>query len=121
MKIRGKEIQFLRTVKATSDIAKLCPDEDIERVGELFDGNVPKIIEVGAKLVHYLNEGYEMSKHYDDPSYVPNVISVDEIMYLDEQTFIELMKDAFNSISNGAQTTIEVESTDKKKETPTTE
>lgn len=113
MKIRGREIQFLRTVKATADLAKLCPDEDFERIGELFNGTVPKIIETGAKVIHFLNEGYEMNKHFDDPNYKPDIISVEEILYLDEQTYTELMKEAFNSLNNGAETTIELEESKK--------
>lgn len=114
MKIRGKEIQFLRTVKATSDIAKLCPDENFERIGELFNGSVPIIIETGAKIIHFLNEGYEMNKHFDDPSYQPQILSVEEIMYLDETTYTELMKSAFENLNAGAETSIELEESKKK-------
>lgn len=117
MKIRGKEIRFLRTVKTTSDLAKLCPDQDIERIGELFDGSVAKTIETGAEIIHYLNEGYEMNKHYEDKSYIPDIISVDEILYLDDGTFTKLMTEAFNSLNNGAETTIELEETKKNKKT----
>lgn len=113
MKIRGREIQFLRTVKTTSDIAKLCPDDDIEKIGELFNGTVVKTIETGAKIIHYLNEGYEMNKHFEDPDYQPEIIGVDEIMYLDDKTFTALMKDAFESLNNGAETTVELEDTKK--------
>lgn len=118
MKIRGKEIQFLRTVKATCEIARLCPEENIERIGELFDGTLSNTIEVGAKLIHYLNEGYEMNKHFDDPSYKPNIISIEEIMFLSEPEFVELMKEAMEGINVGTETTIEtIDDNNKKKET----
>lgn len=113
MEIRGREIRFLRTVKATSDLARLCPDEDFERIGELFSGSIPKVVETGAKIIHYLNEGYEMNKHFDDPDYIPNIISVEEILYLDEETYTALMKSAFDSLNNGAETTIELAETKK--------
>lgn len=111
MQIRGREINFLRTVKASADISKLCPDGDLERIGELFD-KVYNVVEVGAHIIHYLNEGYEMNKHFDDPSYQPNIISIEEIMYLDEVTYQELMQSAMNSFSN-IETTIEIEETKK--------
>lgn len=114
MKIRGKEIQFLRTVKATSDIASLCPEKDIERIGELFEGDLPTTLETGAKIIHFLNEGYEMNKHFDDPSYVPQVLSVEEIMYLNENEFTELMQSALKGMTNGTETLIEVEEPKKK-------
>lgn len=116
MKIRGREVKFLRTVKTTSDIASLCPDEDIERVGELFSGPLPKVLETGAKIIHSLNEGYEMNKHFDDPSYQPQILSVDEILYLNDKVFTQLMNDAMANFNNGAETKIELEES-KKKET----
>lgn len=116
MEIRGKEIQFLRTVKATCELAKLCPDQDIERVGELFNGTMPTTVEIGAKIIHFLNEGFEMNKHYNDPTYQPQVISVDEIMYLTEKTYVALMKEAMASFGIGTETSIEtVEVGSKKK------
>lgn len=113
MKIRGREIKFLRTVKATSDLAKLCPDQDISRIEELFNGSLPIVLETGAQIIHFLNEGYEMNKHFDDPSYKPNIISVDEIMYLNDGDFTALMKDAMANFNTGAQTMIELEETKK--------
>ena len=117
MKINGREINFLRTVKATADLAKICPNGDIERLGELFDSDISVSLETGAKIIHFLNEGYEMNKHFMDRSYQPQIIGVDEIMYLDDKTYTELMKSAMNSLGVGAETTVEVEEP-KKKENP---
>ena len=78
MEINGREIKFLRTVKATVDIAKLCPDGNIERLGELFNGDLSTTLETGTKMIHYLNEGYEMNKHFMDRKYQPNILGVDE-------------------------------------------
>lgn len=114
MEINGREIKFLRTVKATSDLSKLCPDNNIERLGELFQGDLSQTLETGAQIIHLLNEGYEMNKHFMDKSYQPNIISVDEVMYLDTNTYTELMQSALAGIANGAETTIEVEEPKKK-------
>lgn len=114
MEINGREIKFLRTVKATADIAKMCPDGNIERLGELLGGNLSLTLETGAKIIHYLNEGYEMHKHFIDKTYQPQILSVEEIMYLDDVVFTELMKSAMAGLGNGAETTIEVEPTKKK-------
>lgn len=114
MEINGREIRFLRTVKATADIANICPNGDIERIGELFSGNLSTTLETGAKIIHFLNEGYEMNRHFMDRSYQPKIIEVDEIMYLDDQTFTELMKSAMQGMGVGAETTIEVEPSKKK-------
>lgn len=115
MKINGREIKFLRTVKATSDLARLCPDGDINRIGELFDGSdLATTIESGAKLIHFLNEGYEMHKAFTEPGYKPNIISVDEIMYLDDTTYTKLIESAMKGLGIGAETTIELQEPKKK-------
>ena len=115
MEIHGREIKFLRTVKATSDLAKLCPNGDINRIGELFsESDISTTIESGAKLIHFLNEGYEMNKHFMDKDYKPNVLSVEEIMYLDDATYTKLIQSAMASLGVGAETTIEVEEPKKK-------
>lgn len=116
MIINGREIKFLRTVKATADLAKLCPDGDIERMGELFNGDLSTTLETGAKIIHFLNEGYEMNRHFMDRSYQPKVLGVDEIMYLDDKTFTDLMNSAMSSMGVGAETTIELEESKKKEQ-----
>ena len=115
MKIRGKEIKFLRTVKTTSELAKLCPEQDLARFPELLDSGLPTTLETSAKLVHLLNEGYEMAKYYNDKSYTPQIISEEELMYLDDETFATLVKEAMASFNNGAETTVETEVDETKK------
>lgn len=114
MIINGREIKFLRTVKATAELSKLCPDKDIARLGELFEGDLSTTLETGAAIIHFLNEGYEMNKHFMDRSYKPQVISVEEVLYLDNDTYTELLSSAMKGLGNGAETTIEVQESKKK-------
>ena len=119
MNIRGRDIRFLRTVKTACDIAKLCPDENLSRFGELFNGSVSAINQNGAKLIHLMNVGYEMNRHFDDPSYTPNPISEEEVMYLDDDTFQELFKEMLAAFTGDVQTVETDES--KKNESVTSE
>ena len=91
MEINGREIKFLRTVKATAEIAKLCPDKDISKLTVLFAKDFPTSVEVGAKIIHFLNEGYEMNKHFADRSYKPQPLEEEEILCLDngKVSFVE--------------------------------
>lgn len=114
MEINGREIKFLRTVKATSELAKICPNGDLSRLPELFTGDLSTTLETGAKMIHFLNEGYEMHKHFTDRSYKPQPLEVDEIMYLEYEDFDKLLASAMNGLNNGAETTIEVEEPKKK-------
>ena len=112
MKIRGREIGFLRTVQTACDIAKLCPDNDLMKMDALFSGSIDTINENGAKIIHFMNKGYEMSKHFDDPSYKPNPISVEEIMYLDDATYQKLFTEMMKAFT-GDKITVEAEETKK--------
>lgn len=114
MKIRGREINFLKTVKATCDLIELCPDKDVNRIAEVFNGNVADAQKAAAVLIHTLNESYEMSKHYNEPNYEPHVISIDEIMYLTQEDFTELLNEAMEVFTEN-NSTVEIEKTSKKK------
>ena len=118
MKIRGREIGFLRTGQAACDIADLCPDKDLNKIGGLFTGTTSEVTKNGAKLIHFMSEGYEMNKHFDDPSYEPNPISVEEIMYLDEDTYQELFSEMMKSFMGDVPT---VETEEPKKNESVTE
>lgn len=119
MKIRGRDVRFLRTVKTACDIADLCPDKDLNRIGALFSGSTSDITKNGAKLIHFMNEGYEMSKHFDDPSYKPNPISEEEILYLDDDTYQQLFNEMMSAFM-GDVPTVEAEES-KKNESVTSE
>lgn len=114
MKLRGREIKFLRTVNVNCEIAALCPDNDVEKFDILLTENVITSIKTQATIIHLLNEGYEMNKHYEDPSYQPNVLSVDEIMQLPQDKFFELRNEAWANLNTGAETSIELEESKKK-------
>lgn len=59
MKIHGKEIGFALTIGASVEIAKMCPNGDIRKIGELLDGNdYTKTVEVSTKLIKLMNDGF---------------------------------------------------------------
>lgn len=113
MKVRGKEIKFLRTVQTTIDLIEIAPDKDANRITELFTGSVDTVLKNGAVLIHSLNKGYEMSKHREDPTYEPQIISVEDIMYLSQEQFNELLNEAIKEFTN-VETTVETEKSKKK-------
>lgn len=117
MKVHGREIGFLRTVKTTCDLAELCPDKDIEKLQVLLDGDIATAQKTAASLIQFLNEGYEMSRHFEDPQYKPHPLTKDEILYLDEETYKALFEEAVQAFMAGAAQTVEVEPTKSKKKT----
>lgn len=112
MIIRGREVKFLRTVKTACELAKMCPGGDLANLDALFTGNVAEINENGAKIIHLMAEGYEMNKHFDDPSYKPNPISAEEVMYLDDETYVALFNEMMEAFT-GDKVTVETETAKK--------
>lgn len=112
MEIKGREIKFLRTVKSTCDIEDLCPNHDINRFPELMSGSVKTVNTTVAKLIHILNEGYEMNRQMNEEGYKANVLTEEEILYLDDATFTKLAEDMMQAF-NGQKPTVETEDSKK--------
>ena len=115
MKIHGREIKFLKTVKGTTDLAKLCPNNNLNLIGEVFNGEDMEAMQnaMGVFIVA-MNEGYEYNKMYEQPGYEPNPLTLQEVMYLDHDVFLPLFKSALASFQKDAKS-IEAESASKKK------
>ena len=108
MKIHGREIYFKRTVQATCEVASICPDEDIAKIQSLFEGPTEKVAKNIATIVCALNKGYELAKQYEDSSYEPKPLTMDEVFLLDEETFIALQNEAIMAWS-GEKPTVEAQ------------
>ena len=92
MKIYGREIRFRRTVGATCDIADLCPDKDISRIGEVMNGGTTRSqFRAMCGFVAALNKGYEDWQKFT-ASHVGSFGSVGEVEFVfqDPLTFEEL-------------------------------
>lgn len=116
MIVNGKDIRFLRTVKINFDIAKVCPGGKISNIGELFEGEDEETYKNMLMFIQLLNQGYEDAKHYEDPSHVPDVISVEEMMFLPFDQMNRLFVEATDAFF-GIKQTVEVEPSKSKKKT----
>lgn len=119
MIIRGREIKFLRTVLATCEIADLCPDGKISKIGAIFNGTDAKVTRNEAEMIHALNKGYETNKKFEDPEHEVNVISIDEILSLTNDQFNQLFAEAVAAFQSEIPT-VEVEDKKTKKKTEET-
>lgn len=116
MYLHDREVGFLRTVGAVSEIAKVCPKEDIGKFGEVLKSNSTVTVnETWAVFVCALSKGYEQSKHFFDKSYEMNPVTPEEISIIDEETFGMLVAEATRAWLGDAQT-VEVEEPKKKDE-----
>lgn len=119
MQVKGKEIRFMRTVKINFEIADFCPEGKIEKIGDLFTGTDSETISNMVGFIQLMHKGYEDYKKYEDPSYVPEGLSTEDLMYLPydqmQQLFVEATQAFF-----GVKQTVEVEPSKSKKKTNVT-
>ena len=94
MIVNGRDIQFKRTVKATCDIADMCPESDAANLDKLFNEKYQISQVKAAKFMAILSQGYEMSTKFSDPDYEPSPLTEEEAMYLSEEEFNALFTEA---------------------------
>ena len=109
MKVHGREREFLLTVGGASEIAKFCPDNDIARIGEIFDDNYAKSCDVIVKLIRILNSGYEQNKAYEVEGYVPDPITEEELMALPLTDLMQLQDVALTQFKADSKPEVELE------------
>lgn len=107
MQINGREIGFRRSVRATADLAEICPGKDITKLGELMNGGTGQQLATGAVLIHALNKAYEQHQHIINPDHVVQPITVDEVMDLDENEYMQLLSEAMLTFKVDGETEIQ--------------
>lgn len=115
MVIHGKERGLLLTVGASVGIAELCPNGDMSRLGEVLSaenayGDQVKTI---SKIIIEMNRGFEMSKKFSEPDYIPEIITEEELLALPPKVFGEFQKEALAAFKGDTKTTVEVEPSKK--------
>lgn len=117
MEYKGKKIGFKRTVGAISDLAKLAPDGKLERMGELFSGDLSATVESGAQFLAILNKWYEKSRMFEEEGYTPDPIPADWFLMLEMEEYTDLLTEAMEQFNLDDQVTVEaVEPKGKKNE-----
>lgn len=96
MKVFGKEREFLMTVGASAEIAKLCPGQKLANLAALFKADTDDVssLESTAGLILALNRGAELARSFQEPGYKPEPLTMDQIMSLDMPTFRALAAEA---------------------------
>lgn len=96
MKAYGRDIKFLRTVSAECDIGDECPGGDIHNFNAaLQDSNTRGQRHIMAVFISACNKGYELHEHFSNNEHEARWLSVDEVLALDDDTFIALFNEAF--------------------------
>ena len=110
MNIHGREIHFLLTVGATRAISRLCPDNNIQNIGLIFENqSTDKMIDTIAELAAAMSEGYEKQQHYLDRDHEPNPLTKDEVLTFTIPELEELQTELMGEIGVGMATEVEAE------------
>lgn len=117
MEIHGKNRKFMLTVGAAIEIAALCPDGDIRKVGEIIGGTnaFGKMSTLTADIICALSKGYEQSKAYEENTPLEEPLSRAEVLSLKTEDFIALRNEAFAAFIADSTISVEAEQNTKKK------
>lgn len=108
MQIHGKDIRFRLTVGASAEVANLCPNNDLRRLGEVLDGTYAETVEKCAEFCEILNKWYVRSEKYEGRS--ADSLSEGEVMSLTTSEYKALMMEAMASFRADMTAEVEVQS-----------
>lgn len=110
MVIHGKERGFKLTVGASRKISQLCPDKDIKNIGKLFEAaDTTQMIDYIAVICSALSEGYEMMQKFTQPDYVPDVLTIEEILALGVNEISALQDEMMKTLQRDLKTEVNPE------------
>lgn len=117
MQVHGREVGFRFTVGASAKISDLCPDGDISRLGEVLEGSYGKVVRDTAAIIVAMSEGYSEAYAFEKFGRAniggewkpPRPLTVDEVLSLRENEFIQLQQAALAAWMEDSKPTVEVE------------
>lgn len=108
-----RELKFERTVWAERQLAKLCPNNDINKLGEILSTNdFDAQIGIIENMIVIMNEAAERKAHFLNHDHVVDVISIEELECLTENDLMELSNKAMSVFYDDGKP--EIETTPKK-------
>lgn len=119
MVLHDREVRMAFPVGAMQDVAKLCPDNDIRKIGELFDlSDESKAFDFAlvVKLASILSYWGEEQYAFYHAGYEARPFTEHELNLLSVEDINALFSEVMNAMTEGNKTTVQTESADPKKE-----
>lgn len=110
MLINGRNTGFKLTIGASDVICKLCPDNDLSRIGEVLDAGYSDVLNVAVEIMTALSNGYEEAQAYADPTHVKRPLTRGEVLAMSPAEFMQLRGEAFGTLAKDVTATVETES-----------
>ena len=80
MELNGREVGFRRSILATTKIAEACPNHDISKLGDALGGDIVTGMETAIAFVCALSEAWELHRKREEPGYIPNPVTREELL-----------------------------------------
>lgn len=114
MKIFEEEYGFMLTVGASAAIADLCPDGDLARMGELFEGRFSQTINFTAAFIAAMAKGFDDAKRFAGEEVTHKPLTAEMVKALPSDLFKEVQAAALAAFQGDTKTTVEVAPSKKK-------
>ena len=120
MELNGREVGFRRTIWATNAIMKMCPNGDLSRFAEIFEGDTADRMIAMAGFIVVMSQADEQAKAFEaqrkGESYTPDPVTLDEVMNLEDyDLFAQLETEAAKAWTRDSEITVESEPPKSKK------
>ena len=106
MIIKGKERHFEFNVQSHMEVSKMCRDNDIANIGELFSSSLDSVANT-IRVAIALNHGYEDHYAYEHPGYEPEYLTEDDFKFMPYLEVTELGTLLNRVMIEGRETEIE--------------
>lgn len=108
MIIRGKERFFEFNVQSHEEIAKMCRDNNLANIGELYSDSIEGVNKT-IEMAIIMNRAYEDHKAYDEPGYKQEYLTMDDFKFMLYPEVSQLEKILTETMQEGRSREIETE------------
>lgn len=110
MNLYGKNYGLKLTVGASRDIAKLCPNGDINKIQAVIeDKDMIRQLENTLKIICALSRGYEEAEHFKNPEHVVDPITLELLYSLSPSEMSYLTESMTAALEDGSRREVEAE------------
>lgn len=110
MELNGREVKFRRSVYADHKIAKISPDHDPNKLSTLLQsGDLVAGLETMIAFVCAMSEAYEKHAKRENPEYIPNPVTEEELLDETSDTLSDLFMQAAEVFAGDGKPTVEAE------------
>lgn len=108
MKIKGKDIGFALTVGASIELAKICPNNDITKIGDLFADDYLSNMENIVKFIAIMSKGFRDAEALEGRKV--DLLTEDQVKALRPDELTALMNEAMASFKVDGKGEIDADS-----------